>query len=66
MLNFIYNDKLTYFSLIIGYNVKLNVIFVFVFCASLIICVFVLRNFEYVSKKLYLWEHEKNILKSIN
>ena len=64
MLNFIFNDKLTYFSLIIGYNVKLNVIFVFVFCASLIICVFVLCNFEYVSKKLYLWEHEKNILKS--
>lgn len=66
MLNFIFTDKLTYFSLIIGYNVKLNVIFVFVFCASLIICVFVLRNFEYVSKILYLWEHEKNILKSIN
>lgn len=29
------------------------------FVLHYLFCVFVLRNFEYVSKKLYLWEHEK-------
>ena len=67
MLNFIFNDKLTYFSLIIGYNVKLNVIFVFVFLCFINYFVFLFcvilnmypKNFNFGNMKKY-------ILKSIN